>query len=572
MEYDLIVRGGFVVDGTGLPRRRIDVGVRDGRIARIARLDGATAREEIDAKGRIVAPGIVDAHTHYDPQITFDPYATMSCFHGVTTVLAGNCGFSAAPTRAADREFVKGIFARVEDMNPIALSGVAWDSFETFDEFLASLKDKLGINFACYIGHSNIRRWVMGEAASERAATADEVAKMRRIVAEAMAAGAAGLSTSLSPTHLDLTDRPVPSRFAANEEVLALAEEAGAFGAGSICFLPAGTTRGLTDEDHDFIIEIGKRSGLPVIIQGLGAYSKIDVPGSGWAKAVEALDRAVAAGAPFYSLLIARPFERPVAFDETNHHWQAVPTWHAMTRLPIEQRRALLKDKAAREEMRYAAENQNRDPAKGTTLPAPLWSAVFVASSPGLSEEAYQGRSVAQLAEEQGIAPGDFVLDLALADDFATRLIWSTNSDEYVQAVSRTQTDPRIIIGTSDGGAHLAKDDQADWSSYFLGTWVRDRKIWSLEEGVRQITQIPAALLGFHDRGMLQVGKWADMMIFDPEEIGPLRKDFVHDLPGGVGRYKAYGRGVHATIVNGQPIVLEGELTGRMPGRIVAPQ
>lgn len=572
MEYDLIVRGCSVVDGTGLPRRRADVGVKDGRIARIGRLDEATAKEEIDARGRIVAPGIVDAHTHYDPQITFDPYATMSCFHGVTTVLAGNCGFSAAPTRAADREFVKGIFARVEDMNPIALSGVAWDNFETFGEFLASLDSHLGINFACYIGHSNIRRWVMGEAASERAANAEELAAMRGIVAAAMEAGAAGLSTSLSPTHLDLTDRPVPSRFAADEEVLALAEEAGRFAAGTICFLPAGTTRGLTEEDHDFIIEIGKRSGLPVIIQGLGAYSKIDVPGSGWAKALEALDRAEAAGAPFYSLLVARPFERPVAFDETNHHWQAVPTWHAMTRLPIDQRRALLKDPAAREAMRHAVENQNCDPAKGTTLPAPQWTAVFVASSPSLEEPAYSGRSVAQLAEERGVAPGDFVLDLALADDFATRLIWSTNSDEYVQAVSRTQTDPRILIGTSDGGAHLAKDDQADWSSYFLGTWVRDRKIWSLEEGVRQITQIPAALLGFHDRGTLQVGKWADMMIFDADEIGPLRKDFVHDLPGGVGRYKAYGRGVHATIVNGEPIVLDGELTGRLPGRIVAPQ
>jgi N-acyl-D-aspartate/D-glutamate deacylase len=571
VDYDLIVRNGYVVDGTGLPRRRIDVAVKDGRIARLARLNGAKARKEIDATGLIVAPGIVDAHTHYDPQITFDPYATMSCFHGVTTVLAGNCGFSAAPVRKQDVEFLKGVFAKVEDMDPIALSGVAWDRCGTFDEFLASLTGQLGINFACYVGHSSIRRWVMGEAASERAATPAELAEMRTIVAKAMQAGAAGLSTSLSPTHLDLTGRPVPSRFADGDEVLALAEEVGRYGAGSICFLPLGTTRGLTDEDHEFIIEIGRRSGLPVIIQGIAAYSKVDVPGEGWDHARAFLDKATAEGAPFYSLLTTRPFERPVVFDETNHHWQAVPSWHALTRMPIEQKRATLKDTKAREEMRHAVENQNRDPAKGTTLPAPQWQHVFIGDSPTLTSEAHGRRSVADLAAEKGIAPGDFVLDLALADDFATQLIWNMNSAEFVKAVSNTQRDPRLIIGTSDGGAHLAKDDQADWSSYFLGTWVRDRQVWSLEEGIRQITEVPASLLGFTDRGTLRVGAWADMMIFDPDTIGPTIKKFVRDLPGGVGRYKAYGQGVHATIVNGEPIVLEGELTGRLPGRVVAP-
>ena len=397
MVFDLIIRGGHVIDGTGLPRRRVDVGVKDGRIARIGRLEDAQASEEIDATGRIVAPGIVDAHTHYDPQITFDPYATMSCFHGVTTVLAGNCGFSVAPTRQADREFIQGIFAKVEDMDPIALSGVAWDNCESFGEFLTSLRTNLGINFACYVGHSNVRRWVMGEDAISRAATSDEIAAMRAIVAQAMAAGAAGFSTSLSPTQNDIQGRPVPSRFAASEEVLALAEEAGKSGAGSICFLPAGTSIGLQQEDYDTIIELGKVSGLPVIIQGLGARSKIDVPGAGWDDAVKQLDRAQAEGAPFYSLLIARPFDRPVAFNETNHHWQAVFSWHAMTRLPIAERRALLQDAAARAEMRYAVENQNRDPAKGTTLPAPQWDNVFVDASASLPEARHAGRSTTRV-------------------------------------------------------------------------------------------------------------------------------------------------------------------------------
>jgi N-acyl-D-aspartate/D-glutamate deacylase len=527
--------------------------------------------EEIDATGMIVAPGIVDAHTHYDPQITFDPYATMSCFHGVTTVLAGNCGFSAAPTKAEDREFIQGVFAKVEDMDPIALSGVAWESFETFPEFLASLENRLGINFACYVGHSNVRRWVMGEAAIERAASANEIADMCAIVAEAMEAGAAGFSTSLSPTQNDIHGRPVPSRFADRDELVALAEAAGRSGSGSICFLPAGTTRGLNDEDYNLIIEIGQRSGLPVVIQGLGARSKTDVPGSGWEDAVKVLDRAQVQGAPFYSMLIARPFDRQVAFDETNHHWQAVPTWQAMIRMPIEQRRALLRDPAAREEMRFAVENQNRDPDKGTTLPAPQWQVVFVEASSSLPFEQHQGRSIAEMANAQGVAPGDFALDLALADDFATKLRWRMDSTEWSDAVRKSQVDPRIIVGTSDGGAHLAKDDQADWSSYFLATWVRERHVWTLEEGIRQLTQVPAAILGFHDRGTLRVGGYADIMIFDEASIGPLRKEFVHDLPGGVGRYKAIGKGVKATIVNGRPIVMDGKLTDELPGSLVRP-
>jgi len=572
VDYDLIVRGGYVVDGSGLPRRRVDVGVKGGRIAKFGRLDGETARREIDADGRIVAPGIVDAHTHYDPQITFDPNATMSCFHGVTTVLAGNCGFSVAPVRRDDREFLAGIFASVEDMDPIALSGVAWDECETFPQFMSTREGKLGVNFACYVGHSNIRRLVMGDAAIERTATADEIAQMRALVAEAMAAGAAGFSSSAAPTHNDIHGRPVPSRLAAHEEVLALAAEAGRFGAGSICFLPASAVSGMTKADLQYLLEIGKASGLPVVVQGLGGRSKVDVPDiATWDESVAFLDEATRQGAPIYSMLIARPFDRAVAFDETNHLWAAVPTWHRMTRLPLAERAALLRDPAAREEMRYAVENYNRDPAKGTTLPAPQWPMVWIDYSPTLSPEVYASKSVAELAAERGVAPGDFALDLALADEFKTKMRWRTATPEWSASVSRAQKDPRMIVGTSDGGAHLAKDDQSDWSSYFLAHWVREEGLWSLEEGVRQITQMPAALLGFSDRGVLKVGNWADMMIFDPETIGPWRKEFVRDLPGGVGRYKAFGHGVHATIVNGEPIVLEGQLTGKLPGVVVRP-
>lgn len=569
--YDLIIRGGMVVDGSGLPRRRVDVGVRDGRVATLAKLDDATADEEIDATGMIVAPGVVDAHTHYDPQITFDPYATMSCYHGVTTVLAGNCGFSVAPVKPEDRDFLQGIFAAVENMDPIALSAITWDECETFEQFVETRRDRLGINFATYVGHSNLRRWVMGEDATTREATADEVAAMRRMVREAMEAGAAGISSSAAPTHLDIHGVPVPSRLSSRDELRQLVEEVGLSGGGSIGYLPQSAIGGIDAEDEAYMIELGRASGLPIVIQGLGGRNKTDAPTATWENAQAFLDRATEAGAPVYSMLIARPFDRPVVIDETNLHYLAVPSWDRMLKLPFAERVALLQDPAARDELRTAVENYNRDASKGTTVPPPLWSVVYVDEVHKPENQQYQGRSVKEVAEERGKAPADAMLDLALSEDLATRFRWRTENPEWAAAVGEAQLDSRMIVGTSDGGAHLARDDGADWSSYFLRSWVLDRKLWSLEEGIRQITQVPAALLGFADRGTITPGKWADIMIFDPDTIGPWKKEFVHDLPGGVGRFKAWGKGVKATIVNGQPIVLDGELTDRLPGQWVAP-
>jgi len=570
-DYDLIVRNGYVVDGTGMPRRRVDVGVKNGKIAKMGRLERATAAEEIDAAGRIVAPGIVDAHTHYDPQITFDPYATMSCFHGVTTVLGGNCGFSMAPVRNNDHDYLKSIFARVEDMDPAALGGVRWDSLETFDDFLKSLEGKLGVNFSCYVGHTNLRLWVMGADCFTRAATDAEIDEMRKLLARAMEAGAAGLSSSAAPTHMDMEGRPVPSRLAERKEILGLAEELGLFGSGSICFLPFSAIGGLTEEDGELLIEIGRKSGVPVIIQGLGGRNKVDAPTATWDASVKFLDRATEQGAPVYSLLITRPFDRAFVLNETNFHYRAAFAFHEMLHASHDERKRMLKDPAWREKLRLSVEQYNRDSEKGTTVPPPPWNQVFIDNSPTLSSDEILGQSIQELGEARQMAPADFILDLALADDFKTELRWRAESPEWSKAVEIAQRDPRMIIGTSDGGAHLARDDQADWSSYFLRTWVADRKVWDLEEGIRQITQVPAALLGFSDRGMLHVGGWADMMIFDLETIGPWRKEFTKDLPGGAGRFRALGRGMHATIVNGVPIVLEGKLTGRLPGHIVKP-
>ena len=341
--------------------------------------------------------------------------------------------------------------------------------------------------------------------------------------------------------------------------------------AGSLAFLPSSAIGGLDDEDKDYLIALGAASGLPVIIQGLGGRNKVDAPTATWEASVEFLDRANTEGAPVYSMLITRPFDRGLVIGPENLHYLSVPSWMRMLGLPHAERLTLLGDEAARRELRDAVENYNRDPARGTTVPPPLWRDVYVDRVVLPEHGDLQGRSIEEIAVESGVAPADAMLDLAVAEDLATEFRWRTESPEWTEAVGVAQRDSRMIIGVSDGGAHLARDDGADWSSYFLRNWVLDREVWNLEEGIRQITRIPADLLGLPDRGQIATGCWADIMVFDPDTIGPWRKEFVHDLPGGIGRYKAWGRGVKATIVNGEPVVLDGKLTDRLPGHVVSP-
>ncbi|MEZ5374777.1 MAG: amidohydrolase family protein [Microthrixaceae bacterium] len=569
---DLVIRGGTVVDGTGIPRRRADVVIRKGRVQTVGRADRATIDEcdTVDADGLIVAPGVVDAHTHYDPQVTYDPLASMSIYHGVTTVLAGNCGFAVAPTRTADQAFVRRLFAKVEQMEPAAMDAVEFN-FETFPEYLATRKGRLGINLACYIGHSNVRRWVMGAAGSEREATPAEVEEMAQVVRVAMAAGAAGLSSSHAPTHVDGDGRPVPSRLSGRAELLALAEAAGSVGAGSITYLPASAVGGIDETDENYCIELGERSGLPIIIQGLGGRNKTDAPTATWGRAQEFLNRAVANGTPIYNILITRPPDRPLTIGPENQLYLSVPSWVEMLALPHDERMAALRDPERRATLRRAVENYNRDPELGTTTPPPLWETVLVQHVRDAEHRHLLGRTLADIAAEQGVAPADAMLDLAVAEDLQTGFRWNWETDEWATAVREAQQDPRMIIGTSDGGAHLARDDAADWSSWFLRNWVLDRQVWSLEEGIRQITHVPAAILGLSDRGTLEPGRWGDVFIFDPERIDAGRKEFVRDLPGGAGRFRAWPEGVVSTIVNGVPVIVDGEPTGALPGRVTAP-
>ncbi|HEV3226302.1 MAG TPA: amidohydrolase family protein [Acidimicrobiales bacterium] len=573
--YDLVIRNGVVVDGTGLPRRRADVAITGGRVAEIGFVDGRGTRE-LEADGRVVAPGIVDPHTHYDPQLTFEPYATSSCFHGVTTVVAGNCGFSVAPLRPGDADWLIQLFARVEGMDASALKGIPFDGFETFPEYLDSVDGKLGVNAAFYVGHCAVRRYVMGDACQEREATDAEIDDMATVVANAMRAGAAGFSSSHSPTHFDSADRPIPSRLASFGELERLVEAAGQSArGGSIAYLPLSAVGGITADDEALLVRMSLSSRLPVVIQGLGARSKIDAPTAGWDNAKRFVDEATAQGAAVYSMAMSKPFNRTFDLATGTKMYEGALEFHRMfTEAPtVEVRIALLDDPSFRDSIRDSVEHPNRDAAKGPTLPPPHWSVLHVNKVSRAENEKYVGRSLVDIAAELGVHPTDAMLDIALSEDLHTEFLWKTETPEWIDGTREAQADPHMLVGTSDGGAHLDRDDGAEAHSYFLQHWVREWKGFTLEEGVRQITAIPAALLGIIDRGLLLPGYAADVYVFDPDTIAPAQKEFVHDFPNGAGRWTSKPQGAVATIVNGVPIVLDGELQpdAGLPGAVIRP-
>ncbi|MEY2570727.1 MAG: N-acyl-D-amino-acid deacylase, partial [Acidimicrobiaceae bacterium] len=485
--YDLVIRNGVVVDGTGLPRRRADVAIADGKIAEIGFIEGTGARE-IDATGRVVAPGIVDPHTHYDPQLTFEPFGTSSCFHGVTTVVAGNCGFSVAPLRPGDSPWLIQLFARVEGMDASALEGIPFDGFETFPEYLDSLDGKLGINAAFYVGHCALRRYVMGEACQEREATPEEIDRMRAIVRGAMDAGAAGFSSSHSPTHFDSADRPIPSRFSSTDELEALVAEAGHAGAGgSIAYLPQSAVGGITTDDEDLLVRMSLAARMPVIIQGLGARSKVDAPTAGWDNAKRFVDDATAQGAAVYSMAMSKPFNRTFDLAAGTKLYEGALQLNRMftEASTVAERIALLQDPAFRDAIRDSVEHPNRDAAAGPTLPPPHWDVLLINKVTKPENEKFVGRSLTDIARELGVAPSDALLDIALSEDLTTELLWRTETPEWIEGTRVAQADPHMLIGTSDGGAHLDRDDGAEASSYFLRYWVREWGGFTLEEGVR---------------------------------------------------------------------------------------
>jgi N-acyl-D-amino-acid deacylase len=559
MPYDLLIRGGRVYDGSGLPPYLGDVGVNDGRIVDVGRL-GGTARRVIDADGLAVAPGFIDFHTHLDAQLLWDPIATSSCWHGVTTVITGNCGLTLAPCRPEDREGILGSFSRVEAM-PLGVlrEAVSWE-WTSFSEYLDCLDRNLGVNVAGLVGHCALRQFVMGEAACERKATAQEIERMRGVLADSLRAGAIGFSTNQNPVHMRADGKPIASRLAADDEILALGGVLGSLNAGAIQIsrgsldiaLPAG-------EALDFFGRLARESGRPVIWQTIA--QRWDQPGL-WRRLLDEAESTLSAGVPSYPLCNARLFNN--RFNLKNAQvFDDLPTWKEVLFKPLEERMGLLRDSAVREKLGFEA-TEDRRPSRFSRR----WDLVYLIKAAVPQHRPLEKKSVAEIARLRNQGLVDAFLDLSLEGNLET-LFQTSSSNGDEQAVAEILRSPATLVGQSDAGAHLIYDAGYGYATRFLGHWIRERKATTLEDGIRKLTFMVASVFGLHDRGLIRAGMAADLVLFDPDLVGELEPEMAHDLPGGERRLVQKASGVKMTIVNGTVLIEEGSHTGALPGGIL---
>ena len=535
MAYDLKIIGGTIIDGSGGAGYRGDVGIVDGRIVALGDAPDH-ASTTIDATGRVVAPGFVDIHTHYDAQVLWDRMLTVSPWHGVTTVVMGNCGFGLAPTRVEHRDLIVGTLEKVEGMSADALRAGLGDTwpFETFPQYLDAVEARGAVvNVAAMIGHTPLRLYVMGPEATERAATADEVAQMRAIVAEAIAAGAVGFATSKSDTHVGYEGRPVPSRAADFGEIL---EVAGALGDAGTGVIQATIGRGFT---FDQFAELTEATGRPISWTALlGGAGGPGVTAYLLAESIKLRDR----GLPVYPQVSCRPlnFEftmaEPFPFESMKLFGPISSATDLATKAAI----------YADPEFRRAFAEKMASGTAGAL--GGSWERTVVSWFP--PDPDLEGRTVSEVAGERGIDPTDLVLDLALEAELGARFrmaVLNYDDDE----VETLLTDPHTMLGLSDAGAHASQLCDSCFSTHLLSHWVRDRKALSIEEAVRKLTSEPADVFGITDRGRLGIGRPADVVVFDPDTVGCSDLRRVQDQPAGADRLIADAVGIDAVIVNG---------------------
>jgi len=560
--YDLVVRNGIVVDGTGLPMRRADVAVVDGTVVAVGRIDDPGTRE-IDADGLHVIPGIVDAHTHYDPLLTFDPWATSSCFHGVTTVVTANCGFSVAPCAPGDRSFAAEFMAAVEGFSPAVLeAGLPW-TWDSFPSYLDSLEGRLGVNAATYLAHSALRRFVMGERASDSVATDDDLAAMAALVDGARAAGACGFSTERMGAELDHLGNPTPSVIADESEIQALIHAAAINPHGSIAVLPRSVGEGLTEEDARLLRGYAAASRLPVVIQGIGWRPGLDAQ---WQEDQAFLEESSRSGNAIYSIYRNHPMVRPFDWMRGTSLFKGVFHWRDFQHMSHREVLERVASPDWRARLVEALDHPITDPALGATTPPPPMDTVFVEHTAVAGTE---GKSIADLARDRQQHAAEVICDLLTADSLSTGFAWRSETDAWRRGTAETLRHPNILVGTGDGGAHADRDDGSEWSTYFLSSWVRDEELFTLEEGVRRITSVPARVCGLDDRGVIAPGFGADFVLLDLGALGLGTKSIVSDLPAGGERWRAEVDGIEQVIVNGEAIVESNKITGNLPGAVL---
>lgn len=561
--HDLIITNGTVVDGTGSEGRRADVAADNGVITAVGELRGERAARTIDAEGHIVSPGFVDVHTHMDAQLAWDPRGESSCWHGVTTAVMGNCGFTLAPVRSDARELVVRNLERAEDIAAEAMAaGIDW-SWETYPEYLDFVdRTPKGINYAGYVGHSALRTWAMGERAFTDEATEDDLAAMVGQVQDSMRAGAVGFTTSISMNHETSDDRPVASRLTSRAEINALVGTMGDLGGGIFELAHHADLRSRDPEKREsyisWLVDLAVSTGVP-ITYGMLAFGSADHL---WRPVVELLERINASGGTSWAQVHTRQFGVLLSF-QTRLPFDDLPVWSDLRRQPLDEQRRALADPSIRAKLVDIAETAEYGRAIGAEARRPEWRYVWPVTA-GLPP--YD--SIEAEAARRGTSEMDAFLDLAIESDLERFFIQAAaNQDQDL--VLELMRNPHAIPTFSDSGAHVSQIMDSSLQTHLLGHWVRNEQAFTVEDAVHRMTELPARAWGFADRGRLAEGMAADINIFDLDIVSPNLPELVHDLPGGAPRLRQTATGFLATIVNGEVLVEGGEATGSTPGRLL---
>jgi N-acyl-D-aspartate/D-glutamate deacylase len=559
---DSVIRGGTVVDGTGAPARQADVGIRDGRIVEIGKIS-EEAKETIDADGLVVTPGFVDPHTHYDAQLFWDPAATPSNLHGVTSMIAGNCGFTLAPVEPEDADYLRRMMAKVEGMPLPALeTGVPW-SWRSFGEYLDAVDARVGLNVGFLVGHCALRRNVMGADAIGNEATPEQLAAMVRLLEDSIAAGGLGFSTTLSFTHSDGDGEPVGSRWASDEEVLELCRAVSGHEGTTLEYVTSGCLRGFSDEEVEQMAAMTLAGRRPLNWNVLTIDSREP---QRYHDQVGACEHARDKGGTAIALTMPTLVEMNMSFRNYCALFM-LPGWSEVMNLPVPERMAKLRDPAVRKWMNEKA----RSPEAGVFARLASWGRYQIGDTYSSANEGLKGRVVADLAERANRGTFDTLVDIVLNDELKT-ILWPLPSDSDLkswQMRAEAWDHPLVMIGGSDAGAHLDRMCGAPYTTSFLADTIRGRQLISMERCVQLMTQAPAQLFGLRDRGELREGYHADVVIFDRDTVDADEVNLVNDLPGGTARLFAEAIGVQRVMVNGTTIVEGGKQTGALPGKVL---
>jgi N-acyl-D-aspartate/D-glutamate deacylase len=557
MAYDLLIKNGRVVDGSGMPSFRGDVAVKDGKIAELGKLSGAATRT-IDADGLVVSPGFVDNHCHYDAQVTWDPLCSFSCYHGATSVVIGNCSLALAPVRPGTQERVAEFLSYVEAIPMDVLRTVNF-SWETVPQYMTTLDGHMGVNVGTLIGHSAVRYYVMGNECQSRPATSDEITSMQGIVHDAINAGALGLSVSRNRGHFDPQGVLIPALWAEESEIFALGDVLREMGTGII---QSGGGRD-AEMKNRLMSRLSDATGRTVLYNNLGQSARRP---DDWKTHMAIIDETTRAGIRAYPL--CTPNSTTQRFTMRNAQlFRSSPTWMPILLASDEEKLQAYRDPSFRRKLHEEVVEWHTD-MPGASFGRNWYDYLRVAEPVLEKNKSLQGKTIGAIAKEQGKGIIDAFLDLVVEENLDTAFLQGENNVDK-EAMRTILNYPGAIVGLSDGGAHVQFHGGYGYSTRLLGYWVREEQLMSLEHAVRRLTFESASAFGIFDRGLLRPGMVADITIFDADTVSPLPEDVVKDFPAGGWRIRELATGINYTIVNGQVLIENGKHTGALPGRVL---